>query len=437
MNILLTCDDRLTNPSGYGLPTKRLPASDGNPNNGFARNGDENRIVFASCFDQTVTLTTAPGQQEMISDSYTQVEATLTGTIRFQDGSAKQFQNYAGDQSLSQCFDLVFYRCEDGARTQVSLSPGTQITAVYRYGENTWTEHYIVDTATRSYRLTFPTRIPCSDIQDRAVELIAELTLDFASSYVAQFPTRDGDYRTGVLLAASSTLSYTPQTLAGSTLTTQPPSEDSLDRRFYRGQVSVATLNYDAIGGSEQETIDQLGINGFESDSAELLSGASYNVSAVSGAGKAAFLRCTLTLSPRDNTGTSPFVSYGGAVPWGSCLTDKKMRLSLRYTDSESGQIIEAANPTNTEDNVNATYTATFRLDSVLDKNVPLEISADMFLLAGAALEDNGMTYANYKIRLEAELLDANGNPISGSNASDYLVYTNSRIYKNIIYTGT
>ena len=57
----------------------------------------------------------------------------------------------------------------------------------------------------------------------------------------------------------------------------------------------------------------------------------------------------------------------------------------------------------------------------------------NMFLLAGAALEANGMTYANYKIRLEAELLDENQNAISGSNASDYLVYTNSRIYKNII----
>ena len=43
------------------------------------------------------------------------------------------------------------------------------------------------------------------------------------------------------------------------------------------------------------------------------------------------------------------------------------------------------------------------------------------------------MTYANYKIRLEAELLDENRNAISGSNASDYLVYTNSRIYKNIV----
>lgn len=433
LNILLTCGDRLTNPVGNGLPTKRLPASDRNPNNGFARNADENRIVIASCFSQEVSLTTAESQLERISDSNTQVKAGMTATIRFKDAeSAKQFQNYAGDQSLSQCFNLVFYRYEGNTRTQVNLTPGTQITAVYRYGANSWTEHYIVDTATRSYRLTFPAQIPCGDIQAHAVELTAELTLDFASSYVDQFPTRESE-NDGILMAVTSTLSYTPQTLTSSTLSTQPPSEDTLHRHFYRGEVSVASLNYDAVGDTEMDSINQLGINGFEGDSAELLSAASYNVSAVSKAENARYLRCTLTLSPRNNTGTQPFVSYGAAVPWGKCLTGEKMKLSLRYTGSETGQVIAAANPTNTEDNVNATYTATFRLDNVLDKNVPLEISADMFLLAGAALEANGMTYANYKIRLEAELLDENRNAISGSNASDYLVYTNSRIYKNII----
>ena len=433
LNILLTCDDRLTNPVGNGLPTKRLPASETNPNNGFARNADENRIVIASCFSQEVSLTTAESQLERISDSNTQVKAGMTATIRFKDAeSAKQFQNYAGDQSLSQCFNLVFYRYEGNTRTQVNLTPGTQITAVYRYGADSWTEHYIVDTATRSYRLTFPAQIPCGDIQAHAVELTAELTLDFASSYVDQFPTRESE-NDGILMAVTSTLSYTPQTLTSSTLSTQPPSEDTLHRHFYRGEVSVASLNYDAVGDTEMDSINQLGINGFEGDSAELLSAASYNVSAVSKAENARYLRCTLTLSPRNNTGIQPFVSYGAAVPWGKCLTGEKMKLSLRYTGSETGQVIEAANPTNTEDNVNATYTATFRLDNVLDKNVPLEISADMFLLAGAALEANGMTYANYKIRLEAELLDENRNAISGSNASDYLVYTNSRIYKNII----
>lgn len=433
LNILLTCDDRLTNPAGNGLPTKRLPASETNPNNGFARNADENRIVIASCFSQEVSLTTAQSQLEMISDSNTQVKAGMTATIQFKDAeSATQFQNYAGDQKLSQCFNLVFYRYEGSTRTQVNLTPGTQITAVYRYGEKTWTEHYIVDTATRSYRLTFPAEIPCGDIQAHAVELTAELALDFASSYVDQFPTRESE-NDGILMAVTSTLSYTPQTLTSSTLSTQPPSEDTLHRHFYRGEVSVASLNYDAVGDTEMDSINQLGINGFEGDSAELLSAASYNVSAVSKAENARYLRCTLTLSPRNNTGTQPFVSYGAAVPWNKCLTGEKMKLSLRYTGSETGQVIEAANPTNTEDNVNATYTATFRLDNVLDKNVPLEISADMFLLAGAALEANGMTYANYKIRLEVELLDENRNAISGSNASDYLVYTNSRIYKNII----
>ena len=434
LNILLTCDDRLTNPAGNGLPTKRLAASETNPtNNGFARNGDENRIIITSCFEQTVSLTTADGQLELISDGNTTVVADVNATIQFKDEkSAQQFQDYASDQSLSQCFNLVLYHYyEDGPKTQVDLTPGTQITAEYRYGGKTWTEHYIVDTATRSYRLTFPEGIPCSDIREHPVTLTAKLTLDFASSYGDQFPIRERENE-GILMAVTSTLSYTPQTLTSSTLSTQPPSEDTLHRHFYRGEVSVASLNYDAVGDTEMDSINQLGINGFEGDSAKLRSAASYNVSAVSRAENAKYLRCTLTLSPRNNTGTQPFVSYGAAVPWINCLTGEKMKLSLRYTDSKE-EVIEAANPTNTENNVNATYTATFQLNKALDKNVPLEISADMTLLAGAALEVQEMTYANYKIRLEAELLDGNQNAISGSNASDYLVYTNSRIYKNII----
>ena len=434
LNILLTCDDRLTNPAGNGLPTKRLAASETNPtNNGFARNGDENRIIITSCFEQTVSLTTADGQLELISDGNTTVVADVNATIQFKDTeSANRFQDYASDQKLSQCFNLVLYHYyEDGPKTQVDLTPGTQITAVYRYGENTWTKHYIVDTATRSYRLTFPEGIPCSDIKAHPVTLTAELTLDFASSYADQFPIRERKNE-GILMAVTSTLSYTPQTLTSSTLSTQPPSEDTLHRHFYRGEVSVASLNYDAVGDTEMDSINQLGINGFEGDSAKLRSAASYNVSAVSRAENAKYLRCTLTLSPRDNTGTQPFVSYGAAVPWINCLTGEKMKLSLCYTDSQK-EVIEAANPTNTQDYVSATYTATFQLNKALDKNVPLEISADMTLLAGAALEANGMTYANYKIRLEAELLDEKLNTINGSNASDYLVYTNSRIYKNII----
>ena len=55
--------------------------------------------------------------------------------------------------------------------------------------------------------------------------------------------------------------------------------------------------------------------------------------------------------------------------------------------------------------------------------------------LTDTAFEQKGYTYANYKVRLNVVLLDANKHEISGTKASDYVIYTNARIYQQIIKT--
>ena len=55
--------------------------------------------------------------------------------------------------------------------------------------------------------------------------------------------------------------------------------------------------------------------------------------------------------------------------------------------------------------------------------------------LTGAAFEEKGYTYANYKVRLTAVLLDQGGKEIDGTKASDYIIYTNARIYQQILGT--
>ena len=53
--------------------------------------------------------------------------------------------------------------------------------------------------------------------------------------------------------------------------------------------------------------------------------------------------------------------------------------------------------------------------------------------LTGGTFEAKGHTYANYKVRLTAVLLDQDGNEIDGTKASDYIIYTNARIYQQIL----
>ena len=59
----------------------------------------------------------------------------------------------------------------------------------------------------------------------------------------------------------------------------------------------------------------------------------------------------------------------------------------------------------------------------------------DFTPLTGEAFEAKGYTYANYKVRLTAVLLDKNGKEIDGTKASDYIIYTNARIYQQILET--
>ena len=53
--------------------------------------------------------------------------------------------------------------------------------------------------------------------------------------------------------------------------------------------------------------------------------------------------------------------------------------------------------------------------------------------LTGAEFEKNGYTYANYRVRLTVVLLDDAGNEIADTTATDYIIYTNARIYQEIL----
>ena len=53
--------------------------------------------------------------------------------------------------------------------------------------------------------------------------------------------------------------------------------------------------------------------------------------------------------------------------------------------------------------------------------------------LTGDAFEKAGYTYANYKVRLTAVLLDSSGRELADTKTSDYIIYTNARIYQEMI----
>jgi hypothetical protein len=55
----------------------------------------------------------------------------------------------------------------------------------------------------------------------------------------------------------------------------------------------------------------------------------------------------------------------------------------------------------------------------------------------GTDFESSNKTYANYRVVLKAKLLDKDGNQLEGSEVSDYLIYTNARVYTGIVESKT
>lgn len=53
--------------------------------------------------------------------------------------------------------------------------------------------------------------------------------------------------------------------------------------------------------------------------------------------------------------------------------------------------------------------------------------------MTGGKFEKEQYTYANYRVRLTAVLLDKNGSELDGTKATDYIIYTNARIYQDMI----
>ena len=64
---------------------------------------------------------------------------------------------------------------------------------------------------------------------------------------------------------------------------------------------------------------------------------------------------------------------------------------------------------------------------------MPIQIPVDLTVLTGSAFEAKYLTYANYRVKLSVVLQDEDGKTIEGSSASDYIVYTNAKIYPYLV----
>ena len=400
-NVKIQCESSLKNETGDKtmLPNKFIEADSQHP---YTRNNAENRILFGNFFEQTVTVTTATAEE--ISDANNTINATLTVSIDYKsDEWKKLFTPYAGAVMLYQRFELQASDWTGGTPASTSF---TDRTATIRYLNGT-TPVGSVETKVLGAEgimvLDFPSNqsggvTVSTNTGSNAATLVAEVSLAYTPAQIqAQFDTRSNN-TDGLQLWANSYLAYSQAALERS----NNPTRGDDAKHFYRTKSTPATLVYNANGTDMDARVNQLGVNGRVQDAASIDSIATYNVSVLDAAKNADTIHYSIELYAKDANG------------------------KFNQKIDDYSKLLKVGNITATLTDRNGTeQTVEFgEKFTGIDNTVPIRISLPLTVATG-----NGFTgtYANYQVELRVWLQNGNAQ-ITGSEATDYIIYTNAKI---------
>ena len=250
--------------------------------------------------------------------------------------------------------------------------------------------------------------------EENAVTVTADITLTY--DLADHFPVRDttsSNDPSGISVTSVSRIANTSTQLP----ITENKKSDTHGNRYYIINRSKASLTYSAVAVETNDATRQLGINPSDTvnPSGMIQTRADYDYTSVDAdiLAKATRICYTLELFQKNGSGT-----YDESNPL--AIRDYLQEISK---DNEKGD----------SESKNTEWQKT---DHFVSKDEGHKFARIQFTpLTGDAFEEKGYTYANYKVRLTAVLLDQDGNEIDGTKASDYMIYTNARIYQQILST--
>ncbi|MGN0597457.1 MAG: hypothetical protein ACI4J1_09050 [Ruminiclostridium sp.] len=406
-NITLRCSPRL---GDSGMTPSRM-------NNA---NSKENSVhmILGNLYDQTFTFATTGDQ--VINENNNKVTAEMTAVISLKAENAADVRSYLTYDSihLYQAFIIEATRIdENGVEKGVKGAP--YITGTYTTGDGSYNVGFNCSDSVIcftgggenavdiKYQLISgnSVTVTCNDLQ---------IVYGDDTSIIEQFPerkTEDSDY--GTAFSASSNLAYVQDNLVHSNISAVPETADG--KRYYRENISTVSLNYN-ISALTPNELSNCGINGRETNGVIKAIGY-YSVINVPEAdlNRAEKVKFMLSLYQKDNDKTYVPVDIA------EYLTEVSLENTTGVWELGGGA---------------GQYTFTLDKSSLKYEAGTFEIATAYSVVTGDAFEQKGYTYANYKVKLEAELLDADGNAISNTLCSDYIIYTNAKIYTNMISAG-
>lgn len=254
---------------------------------------------------------------------------------------------------------------------------------------------------------------------NKAITVTAEITLTYAGA--DKFPVRntaDSSDNSGICVVGVSRIANTQTQLP----ITENKCTGNDQNRYYSTNPSKAKLTYSAVDQTAMgDTTQQLGINPSDTvNPADIIyTKADYDYSNVDETilNKAKSISYKMELFQKNKAGsydeTNPLIIHS----------------YLQNIVKESSAAQESA----------ALRSATDGKDICWDENFVQSDSRHQIArfqyapLTGEAFEKAGHTYANYRVRVTVVLLDEAGKELEGTKATDYIIYTNARIYQEII----
>lgn len=285
----------------------------------------------------------------------------------------------------------------------------------YTETKNTLSNAAELETLTLKYGSTeLKKALETAENDSSAVTVTADITLTYAGT--DHFPARntsDNADNSGITAVGISRIANTSIQLP----ITGNKKDIEDKNRYYITNLSKAILKYSTVDQTgSKDTTKQLGIN--PSDTANnrsdiIYTKADYDYSNVDAAilEKATSIRYKMQLFQKNSDGTYdetallPITSY---LP----VMFKENTQKSSVNEETSYQWEERFNR-----NASGILSTRFRFSP----------------LTGAKFEEKGYTYANYRVRLTVVLLDKDGKEIADTTATDYIIYTNARIYQEIL----
>ena len=410
--------------------------------------------LIGRLFDQAVNVATTDGSSSQnagveLSDTNNKFTATFTDTISFiqnvgtgSDGQTVNghgvFEKYAGSSNLYVGFVARLNKLvkgTDGKETSstVTFPTGTTANVTFKiysatdYGKENATPIAEKKTDTpidlsASPVIAYPDsirEIMVAHGEGIVVEAVAEIS--FTTNGLAELPVRvTGDEISGVMVEAKSAVSYSGVgSLASSELATSYKADEK-SIRYYTAKTVNAKLSY-YVNREENSNINRLGVNGITNGGQWKLSTlGAYDISDLSSdlISKASKIKVTLSLYKKGDNG-----SYGG-LDNGKTIGDYLKKTTItKPTFSDNSAENRTDKFENTFDWNSASY----------NPGQAIQIPIDYSILTGSGFEEQGLTYANYKVTLTVSLLDKDNKELEGSKASDYIIYTNAKVLTDVI----